>query len=124
MSTRFAWHSAGSVFAAAVALAVAGLWLPAAALMFPLGVLAGRWHLLHRVALLSTALLLVAAELERSRGEVFRLGEELTFHYDHQFAARYAGVDRPRPDWAAVDRKPDTAARGVPAPTRATTPHP
>ncbi|MCG5464153.1 hypothetical protein MED01_002318 [Micromonospora sp. MED01] len=121
MSTRFACYAAGSVFAAAVALAVADLWLPAAALMFPLGVLAGRWRLLHRLAVVSAALITVGAELERSRGEVFRLGDELTTYYDRRHAARFADVDRPRTDWAAVDRKPDTAALRVPVSERTTT---
>ncbi|MFD6565320.1 hypothetical protein [Micromonospora profundi] len=123
MSIRLAWITAGCLFAAAVTLAVADVWLPAAGLMFPLGWLAGKCHARYRVAVLSAALLLVAAELERARGEVFRLTDELATWWDRAHEGRFA--DEPplsdrRPDWVDVNVKADAAPR-VPVSERTTT---
>lgn len=116
MSTRFGWFTAVSLFGAAAALIAAGHPLVAAVLLMLVSYLAGRWDRRQRRAGF------LGAEVERRDARIAALEDEQVYHYDRQHAARFAGVDRPRPDWAAVDRKPDTADRGsVPAPSSAIT---
>lgn len=129
VSARFRLYVGVSLFVSAAALAVAGLWLPAAGLMWPLGWLAGTWHSQYRIAVLSAALLTVGAELERSRAEAFRLHDQLMRDWDRAHAGQFA-EDAPmlpdlrdRPDWVSLDRKPDTAAPHMPVSERTTT-HP
>lgn len=126
--TGFGLFAAGSLFAAAVALAFADLWLPAVGLLGGVTYVAGRWDRLRdRLA----AFTVLRAERDRAVAEAAGLRDELTYRWDRAHAGRYAD-DGPRfpgngaghyTAAALYDRNSNTTATtdsGVPAPARAT----
>ena len=127
MSARFAWFAGGSLFAVAVVFAVAGLWLPAGLAAAGCMYVCGRCDR-DRDRLVAFAVL--REERDRAVAEADRLHDELIYRYDCQHVGRFlddCGLpDRPglrvRPDWAAVDRKPNaTTLRGA-SPSRVSNP--
>lgn len=124
MNIRLGWFAATSLFTAAAALIYAGHPLVAAVLLMGVSYLAGRWDRRRdRLAVVAR----LRSERNRAVAKADRLQDHLTFHYDCQHLGQFADDAPPspdlrdRPDWASIDRKPDTTtAQGASLPHTST----